>query len=151
MRYKDTKKIVVLSNGKPQLRKKKVSSGGTRKKKKGIKTQYATNGKLKGIDTPKFDVSRHRKLTVNDFDDPLDSAKWDVWYYNQFVQLATKKVTEQESVGKTPEERRTVAENLRGMDAMDAMIVRAQAEQNPVVKAALEAKLSKWLASVSAK
>lgn len=123
-------KVEVVTNGAgtaPVPVEKKKRKGGNRNKPK--KPVWAKpSEKLTSHETPGFDVTSHARLKSVDFADPLDYAKWDVWYYEQRLHAAKRAVETMLSLGSTPEERKAAASEARIMQAYEALVARRKAQ-----------------------
>jgi len=65
----------------------------------------------------------HRKLKPAMFADPLAWFKWQVWYYQTFLNLANKEKAKYESLGKTAEERNANVALSTSMDQVQDMLL----------------------------
>lgn len=120
--------------------------GGKRNKPK--KPTYAVpQGKLRSAETPDFNVKLHAKLKQSDFNDPLDYAKWSVWYFEQLLTSAKNEVSNIEKLGSNADERRANADLNRQVTAMENLAKKM--ENNPNLKSILQERLGKLFANVS--
>lgn len=138
-------KVQIGQDGKPITLKKKA--GGTRNKpKKPIFPVPA--GKLRSSDTPGFDISSHARLKVTDFADPLDHAKWLVWFYGENMKNAEQNVKNIAALGNTPDERKAAADKNRLITAMENLGKRTIASGTAAEKSAMMERLGKLFAEL---
>lgn len=126
------------------LTKDRKKSTGRNKPKK---PQFAISGKLTSAVTAGFDVEKHAKLKETDFTDPLDFAKWEIWYFDQKKDAAQKRHDNLAALGSTPEERKAAKDNAKLLNGLDDLV--KSCENNPELKAKLTERFGDLFAKLS--
>lgn len=91
--------------------------------------------------TPGFNVEIHAKLKPADFRDPLDYARWEVWYYTERAKVSQREVDLMLSLGATPTERKEASEELRLLKALEKLAMRRKESGNTAAISRLSDKL----------
>lgn len=140
---RETGKVIILADGKPETVKKKQGKRNKAKKP----TYTVPEGRLRSHETPGFNYETMAKLKPTDFADPLDHAMWEKGYYEQKVTMANKDIERIRSLGATPEERNEAKEELRMLKAMENLL--AKKSGNAAAKSRLVERLGALFAEAS--
>jgi len=103
-------------------KKKKGPKKGTKRNKPSKLDYEVAEGKLQSSETPGFDITKHKKLVSTSFADPLDFAKWQVWYFEQMLAKAQNEVEEMRGMGDTAEARAAAREMARILKSMENFV-----------------------------